>query len=312
MEDAEKSKLEELLMCPVCQDIFNNPRQLPCGHTMCLVCLNTVMDHSDAFRCPDCRADFGPVFGVYRSFALANIAEDFRIYRKRREEQTKSVYCDFCPEKETLAIKTCLKCEVSLCTEHVKDHLELPVFTGHPLVRPLSDLLERRCPQHEDEVLRYYCNTSRRYLCNICALESKRHNLATDTSFVLRRQLTEYMDQRFETLKEQVGESVESVKKLQEDFKRVKPRTNPVVSPLNNVTMVLLCLWVVVVCYAYNYIVQIQMITNTLEDQQNRVNQIYTTIVELLVNHPLKSHKPPETQDQDMTSSEYNHTTWIK
>ncbi|KAK9539366.1 hypothetical protein VZT92_004476 [Zoarces viviparus] len=314
MEDAEKSKLEELLMCPVCQDIFRDPRQLPCGHSMCLVCLETVMAHSSdvPFRCPDCRADFEPVFGVYKSFALANIVEDFRIYRKRREEQTKSVYCDFCLEKETLAIKTCLKCEVSLCTEHVKDHLELPVFTGHPLVRPLGDLLERRCPQHEDEVLRYYCNTSRRYLCNICALEGRQHNLATETSFVLRRQLTEYMDQRFDKLNEQVGESNESVKKLQEDFKREKRRSNPVVSSLNNVTMVLLCLWVVVVCYAYNYIVQIQTITNTLEEQQNRVNQIYTTIVELLVNHPLKSHKPPETEDQDMTSSEYNRTTWIK
>lgn len=107
-----------------------------------------------------------------------------------QEEQAKSVYCDYCPEKTTLALKTCLKCELSLCEEHVKDHLELPVFTGHPLVRPLVDLQERKCPQHEDEVLRYYCNTSRRYICNVCALESKQISLATETSTVLRRQLT--------------------------------------------------------------------------------------------------------------------------
>lgn len=108
----------------------------------------------------------------------------------KQHEQSKSVYCDFCPEKKTPAFKTCLKCEVLLCEEHVKDHLELPVFTGHPLVRPLRDLPERKCPQHEDEVLRYYCNTSRRYICNMCALESKQHNLATEASTVLRRQLT--------------------------------------------------------------------------------------------------------------------------
>jgi len=100
------------------------------------------------------------------------------------------VYCDCCPDGRTLAAKTCLKCEVSLCAHHVRGHLELPVFSGHPLVTPLGDLLERKCPRHEDEVLRYYCNTSRRYVCNICALESRRHQEAAEAARVLRRQLT--------------------------------------------------------------------------------------------------------------------------
>lgn len=107
-----------------------------------------------------------------------------------QEKQTKCVYCDYCPEKNILAVKTCTKCEVSLCKEHVKDHQVLPVFTGHPLVGPLSDLAERRCPQHKDEVLRYYCKSSRRYICSICTLEGKQLNVATETSTVLRRQLT--------------------------------------------------------------------------------------------------------------------------
>ncbi|XP_054452451.1 E3 ubiquitin/ISG15 ligase TRIM25-like isoform X2 [Anoplopoma fimbria] len=293
MEDSDSTKLEELLTCPVCQDIFNDPRQLSCGHSMCMGCLEKVMDHSPdiPFRCPDCRADFEPIIGVQKSYALANIIEDFRMNRRRREKQTKSVYCDCCLEKKTLAIKTCLKCEVSLCKEHVKDHLELPVFTGHPLVSPLGDLLERKCPQHEDEVLRFYCNTSRRYICNICALESKQHNLATEASFVLRRQLTEYMDQRFDILKEQIGESTESVKKLQEDIKHEKQRVKPVFSSINSVTVVLLCLWFIVLYYAYNYSVENQTLTDALDEQQNRVHHIYSTIAELLVNHPIKSHK---------------------
>lgn len=108
----------------------------------------------------------------------------------KQEEETKIIYCDCCLGKQIPAIKTCLKCEVSLCNEHIKDHLELPVFTGHPLVSPLRDLLERKCPKHEDQVLRYYCNASRRYVCNVCALESKQHNQATEASTALRRQLT--------------------------------------------------------------------------------------------------------------------------
>lgn len=308
MEDIEKTKLEEMLTCPVCQDIFKDPRQLTCGHSMCMGCLENLMDHSSdiPFRCPDCRTYFGSVIGVQKSYVLANIVEDFTVNRRRREEQTKSVYCDCCMENKTLAVKTCLKCEVSLCKEHVKDHQELPVFTGHPLVSPLGDLLERKCPQHEDEVLRYYCNTSRRYICNVCALESKQHNLATEASSVLRRQLTEYMDQRFDILKEQIGESSKSLKKLQEDIRHEKQK-HLAVSSFNSVTVVLLCLWFIVLYYAYNYSVENQMLTEALDVQQSRVHQIYSTLAELLVDHPLKSHKPPETEDEGTKDDLLNH-----
>lgn len=271
MEDSEQTRLEELLTCPVCHDIYKDPQHLPCGHCLCMDCLRNLRDHSsDApLRCPDCRADFQQVVVEHKNYALANIAEDFRLTKRRRvpayfpfyiclsllpvsaqthflllicdlslqEKEAEHVYCDCCLEKKTLAVKTCLKCELSLCKEHLKDHLELRVFTGHPLVQPLSDLLERKCPQHKDEVLRYYCSSSRRYICNICSLESKQLSVASEASIVLRRQLTvswftlsytvwhgkhvktisylcvkqEYMDQHFKMLREQIIESTNTV-----------------------------------------------------------------------------------------------------
>lgn len=86
MEDTENTRLEEILMCPVCQDIFKDPRQLPCGHSLCMVCLENLVDHSSdiPFRCPDCRTDFGEAMGVQKNYALASIAEDFREIRSRR------------------------------------------------------------------------------------------------------------------------------------------------------------------------------------------------------------------------------------
>lgn len=51
------------------------------------------------------------------------------------------------------AVKTCLKCEVSMCQEHVKPHLELPAFCEHPLTEPISDFWKRKCPDH-DEIYR--------------------------------------------------------------------------------------------------------------------------------------------------------------
>ncbi|KAM4537351.1 E3 ubiquitin/ISG15 ligase TRIM25 isoform 1-T2 [Odontesthes bonariensis] len=68
------------------------------------------------------------------------------------------------------AIKTCLKCEVSMCQEHVKPHLELPAFREHPLTEPMNDLWKRKCPDH-DEIYRYYCMDDKMCVCNACTIE---------------------------------------------------------------------------------------------------------------------------------------------
>ncbi|XP_070849773.1 E3 ubiquitin/ISG15 ligase TRIM25 [Chaetodon trifascialis] len=68
------------------------------------------------------------------------------------------------------AVKTCLKCEVSMCQEHVKPHLELPAFREHPLTEPMIDFRKRKCPDH-DEIYRYYCMDDKVCVCNACTIE---------------------------------------------------------------------------------------------------------------------------------------------
>ncbi|KAL7375307.1 hypothetical protein ABVT39_015289 [Epinephelus coioides] len=68
------------------------------------------------------------------------------------------------------AVKTCLKCEVSMCQEHVKPHLELPAFREHPLTEPMNDFWKRKCPDH-DEIYRYYCMDDKICVCNACTIE---------------------------------------------------------------------------------------------------------------------------------------------
>ncbi|XP_047433618.1 E3 ubiquitin/ISG15 ligase TRIM25 [Mugil cephalus] len=68
------------------------------------------------------------------------------------------------------AVKTCLKCEVSMCQEHVKPHLELPAFREHPLTEPMNDFWKRKCPDH-DEIFRYYCIDDKMCVCNACTIE---------------------------------------------------------------------------------------------------------------------------------------------
>ena len=44
------------LECPVCLDIYNDPRMLPCAHTLCRLCIDGMV-HRSSMTCPICRAN---------------------------------------------------------------------------------------------------------------------------------------------------------------------------------------------------------------------------------------------------------------
>ncbi|XP_051580379.1 E3 ubiquitin/ISG15 ligase TRIM25-like isoform X1 [Myxocyprinus asiaticus] len=189
--------LEEELTCPVCLELYRDPHLLPCGHNFCLPCLRRLKSRSDRgrLRCPECRQSHRSSANWQKNFKLANIADRFRRRgQSERSNQSQSdpsckpaeVRCDYCPEgagedgKSGMAVKTCLKCEVSMCPKHLQPHLELLAFREHPLVEPLDDMRKRKCGEH-DEMFRYYCLDERLLLCNACTIEGThdRHSIKT-------------------------------------------------------------------------------------------------------------------------------------
>ncbi|XP_051555436.1 E3 ubiquitin/ISG15 ligase TRIM25-like isoform X2 [Myxocyprinus asiaticus] len=193
----DSGMLEEELTCPVCLDLYRDPHMLPCGHNFCLPCLRRLKSRSDRgrLRCPECRQSHRSSANWQKNFKLANIADSFR-QRGQSECSNQSqsdssrrlaeVHCDYCPveagedRKGGMAVKTCLKCEVSMCPKHLQPHLELPAFREHPLVEPLDDMRKRKCVEH-DEMFRYYCLDERLFLCNACTIEGThdRHSIKT-------------------------------------------------------------------------------------------------------------------------------------
>ncbi|KAM9406349.1 E3 ubiquitin/ISG15 ligase TRIM25-like isoform 2-T4 [Salvelinus alpinus] len=200
----QSTVLEDELTCPVCLDLFRDPHLLPCGHNFCLLCVRRLKRQAERgrFRCPECRESHRCSAASQKNFKLANIADDYRLRgqaalsrpqqpdggRPATAKTLVSVPCDYCRPGDiseagkgepgapgaggevVLAVKTCLKCEVSMCQEHVKPHLELPAFREHPLTEPLGDLRKRKCPEH-DEMYRYYCMDDRVCVCNACTIE---------------------------------------------------------------------------------------------------------------------------------------------
>ncbi|KAM8839101.1 uncharacterized protein ACB058_015638 [Synchiropus picturatus] len=129
-----KSQLEKLLQCPVCRDIFNKPSLLPCGHSVCESCVESMLDHSSTlhFRCPECRCAFGQAFGLKKNFALAGIAEDYMVTRA----QAKEVRERNCPQTWTSETSRALQSQVT-------DYMEQQCRTLRDQLRESNMLIER-------------------------------------------------------------------------------------------------------------------------------------------------------------------------
>ncbi|KAM4536278.1 uncharacterized protein PAE49_020935 [Odontesthes bonariensis] len=79
------------------------------------------------------------------------------------------------------ARKTCMKCEISMCVQHLQAHLTTPVLLQtHPLTEPVALDGNTKCPQH-GKLLEYYCLDDMTCVCVSCAIEDQHrlHNMKT-------------------------------------------------------------------------------------------------------------------------------------
>lgn len=81
-----------------------------------------------------------------------------------------SIVCHYCSSREhRTAVKTCLVCGASMCSEHLRVHLESPVFQSHPLVPAVNDVSQWRCQEHQ-EMNRIYCRPCGVSVCTVCTV----------------------------------------------------------------------------------------------------------------------------------------------
>ncbi|KAM9426744.1 uncharacterized protein KZ484_022106 [Pholidichthys leucotaenia] len=84
-------------------------------------------------------------------------------------------------EDRTPALKTCMKCEISMCAHHLQAHLTAPVLLQtHPLTEPMALCGTTKCLQH-GKLLEYYCLDDMTCVCVSCAIEDQHrlHNMKT-------------------------------------------------------------------------------------------------------------------------------------
>ncbi|KAF5915996.1 hypothetical protein HPG69_003069 [Diceros bicornis minor] len=188
----ELFSLAEELSCSICLEPFKVPVTTPCGHNFCGECLDETWASQGApYRCPQCRAVYQARPQLQKNTVLCAVVEQFLQVELAREAlpdgwtpparaesparaaapaPAARVACDHC--LKAAAVKTCLVCMASFCQEHLQPHFDSPAFQDHPLQPPVSDLMRRKCAQH-NRLRDFFCPEHGECICHICLVEHK-------------------------------------------------------------------------------------------------------------------------------------------
>ena len=184
MSAVEVKKAQNNLTCPVCYQLFKNPKYLPCYHSYCEGCLEKMQVQSKII-CPECRKEAtvpaGGVKELATNFFINRLVDDLILKKKVDGEQ--EVKCDECNGDDSV-VSFCPDCNLFLCHSCNDHHKRSKFYHDHAVV-PLTELKSSKdapiqakvkiplCKEH-DEQLKYYCETCDELVCMYCTV--KKHN----------------------------------------------------------------------------------------------------------------------------------------
>ncbi|CAN2387701.1 Tripartite motif containing 45 [Pristimantis euphronides] len=170
--------------CPQCQDMFSDPRVLPCLHTLCMSCLQSLEPFSTLERgqkletqqsvlCPVCDSEVSLPPGGIRHLLPDLLAQTAVLLEQLRCGGDK-MPCDLCGDGK--GERRCQDCRVTMCEFCCLAHRRQKRTAGH-LLLPLQDLPPGSslspvpvCTLHPLEDLRLFCESCGLPSCRDCAL----------------------------------------------------------------------------------------------------------------------------------------------
>lgn len=118
-KDEELAKLERELTCPICLELYKDPRQLPCLHTYCTACLSSLLSRAKhGTTCPKCSTHV-PTQAVERfpkAFKLNCLKDIYQdMVAAARKKGSGRNMCQQHPEQELALF--CETCNLVMCRD---------------------------------------------------------------------------------------------------------------------------------------------------------------------------------------------------
>ena len=241
---ATAKHLHDVMECPICTELYTDPRVLPCIHTYCLKCIKELSKNKqpgDKLACPLCRKESAvPSNGVDdlpKNFCVANFLEVRELQMKALSNvESKTSRCEACSsgeesqsEVQNEATVFCVQCQMKLCENCDRGHKAIKVTSSHKLIEigehiDLAILYQSMpaasCDEHKSKKLKYYCFECKVAICMVCFVERHKNHNCSDISKVevdLRKQMTSDIG-RMPAGVDKCREMLESLEKERNEF----------------------------------------------------------------------------------------------
>ena len=183
MAAEQMKKVTGYLNCPICYELYKQPKYLTCYHSYCEECLVKLVVQSN-ITCPECRktsvVPSGGVKQLPNNFFINRLLDEIAL--KRKVEGEEEAKCDQCTRSDPVKV-LCLDCGEFLCNCCLEHHKYSKEYQNHNMM-PLNELRSKKeaitikpkskfalCQEHELE-LTFYCETCDQLVCQYCIVKN--------------------------------------------------------------------------------------------------------------------------------------------
>jgi len=243
---ATAKQLDEITECPICTEVYTDPRVLPCVHTYCLKCIETWSKDKqpgDEVACPLCRKAFtlssNGVEDLPKNFFVTNLLQ----MKELSSVESKTSACEACSGNEVTEKKEatvyCVECQQKLCRACEEDHRKFKVTRQHNTVELGVEtqmltlaMLPSTCDMHADKFLEIYCFDCKLIICMMCYIEIHNSHKCSDVNKVVE-EFRQQMESDVDSITAGIvkcREMLASIEKEKNEFSDIVSKTESEIS----------------------------------------------------------------------------------